>query len=660
MEYETFNVNMAPELFDRSIKFTPKDAIKELVWNACDADAQNINVSFDYEGIAGQKNISVVKIADDGHGIPFDKVSYLFGKYGCSDKTYTAKSSTGRIYHGKLGQGRYSSFSIGCFVKWITIFRDSTDNLLYMYEIRINSSDRMNVFYSKKTMVSDSNATTGTTVEITGIIDDKRGVITRLDDNQEMISEMLTVFAPYLMAYKNISIKYHDITIHPESAIDARECKEFEHEDNSEKKNAKAIAIRWTKVNSGKFYICGENGVVFDELEKNYLQKEGVSLYLMSEYFEKMHAENTLSLGEADPFYAGFYDSANKFAKEFIKENGLSAAEEEFKKIKKTEVYPYSEMPIDEINRVEQDVFDVIAVEVNRAVPELKTANASTKKLTYRLIKEAIKTNPSSIRTILSEIFNLSKEQQDEFAEMFSYTTLPAIIDTAKILGDRLTFIYMLEQMVYNDSVGKPIKERTQFHKILIKELWVFGERYALGTSDMSLKNVLKLHIRLLGREDLISDLPSEETESLTRIPDICLFQQSCIGYETFEHLVVELKRPTLTLTKKELDQIEDYAITVAKNSLFDKATTKWHFVLLGKDFNDDVCEKLKNQTVGVGNFYNAGNVSISVLQWSSIIQDNKFKYEFLRKKLNYQLSNDPDIAVDYFLKKHSELFQTK
>ena len=92
---------------------------------------------------------------------------------------------------------------------------------------------------------------------------------------------------------------------------------------------------------------------------------------------------------------------------------------------------------------------------------------------------------------------------------------------------------------------------------------------------------------------------------------------------------------------------------------MFDKASTKWHFILLGQDFDSYVDMKLKNRTDGVGNLYNSedGSVAISVLKWSSIIQDNKFKYEFLRNKLNYQLSSDPDFAMDYLLTKHAELF---
>ncbi len=258
-----------------------------------------------------------------------------------------------------------------------------------------------------------------------------------------------------------------------------------------------------------------------------------------------------------------------------------------------------------------------------------------------------------------TKVFRLTPKQQDNLAELLTHTQLPEIIDVAKTVSDRLTFIYLLEQMVYNDSIGKPIKERTQFHKILLKELWIFGEKYELGASDQSLKNLLKAHIRKLGRSELIPTIPPEAVEDLTRIPDICLFEQICPGYEQYEHLVIELKRPTLTLTKKEVDQIEDYATTVSDNPMFDKEKTKWHFILLGQEFDSYVKTRLKNRTQGVGNLYNSddGSVAISVLMWSTVIQENKFKYEYLRKKLNHKLNSDPAFTMDYLLQKHAELF---
>lgn len=42
MAYKSICVEITQEHFERSIKGSPREAIKELIWNACDADAQSI------------------------------------------------------------------------------------------------------------------------------------------------------------------------------------------------------------------------------------------------------------------------------------------------------------------------------------------------------------------------------------------------------------------------------------------------------------------------------------------------------------------------------------------------------------------------------------------------------------------------------------------
>lgn len=655
MAYKSMNIEITQEHFERSIKGSPREAIKELIWNSCDADAKNIEVSFSYDGMEGNEMVSDIYVKDDGHGIAFESIEEYFGKFGRSQKTYRDKSPGGRIYHGKLGQGRYKSLTAGNFVDWFSVFRDKAGSFLSC-EIKICAGSRMDISYSEAPEKTDADHT-GTTVHIHGIPEERAGSITTMAEPEEMIPDLLTTFAPYLLAYTDITIKYNGVTVDPARQIKKQGEKTLVFEQEGKPPvEARVVAISWKQAQFAKIYICGSSGVVYDEKDYAPLKKTATSVYLMGDHFEKMHRENLLAMGAADPAYAFFEDEAKKFVKEFVGEQEADDAAAEIGRIKVEGVYPYQGEPEDEVTKAERDVFDVLAVEVNRAVPQLKSAHRETKKLTYRLMREAINTNPTSIKAILTEVFNLTQQQQDDLAELLTHTHLPEIIDTAKTVSDRLVFLQVLEQMVYSD-IGKPIKERTQFHKVLLKELWVFGEKYTLGTSDQSLKNLLIEHIKCLGRDELVPAIPPEAVEDLTRIPDICLFRQICPSYEHFEHLVIELKRPTLTLTKKEVDQIEDYAMTVAANPLFDKDTTKWKFILLGKEFDSYVENRLRNRTQGEGNLFDDGRISISVLKWSSVIQENKFKYEFLRKKLNHQLSDDPNFASDYLRTKHAELF---
>ncbi len=655
--FKSLNVEMTPEHFKRVITGAPINAIAELIWNSLDADAKNVEVRFSYHGLDGAENPSEIVVKDDGHGIAYDKVEEYFGKYGRSQKTDSRKSPAGRTYHGKLGEGRYKAFSIGSIIEWNTIYEENGEH--YTYTIRLDSSSQMRIQYSDAPIKHEQKKT-GTEVRIVGIQEENMQRVGALQKNTEVVPKLLALFAPYLNAYSGITIDYNGTIIDPKDYIDDQSTKTIVHQGKDGKEySANILIIKWKNAVSGQIYICGQTGVVYDEIENGIGQQKSLSVYAASSYFEEMHQANTLAWGEGDPVFDHFMKETRKAVKEYLKTIDEAEAAKEINAIKEEGAYPYKADPQSEVEKAERGMFDVVAVEINRVVPQLRKTSVPTKKLTYRLIKEAINTNPSNLKKILEEVFNLTVEQQNTFAELLEHSRLPNIIDTAKAVADRLEFIYLLEEMVYNDSVGKAIKERTQFHKLLLKNLWVFGDQYQLGTTDQSLKNVLKAHIQRLGRDELIPNIPPEATEDLTRIPDICLFQQICHANESYEHLVIELKRPCKTLTKTEIDQIEDYAFTVRDNPLFDKSCTKWHFILLGQDFDQYVINRLNNDTKGKGNLQNdqTNHFSISVFRWNEIISQLKFKYEFLRRKLNLELSDDPDFAKKTLMEKHEELF---
>ena len=646
-------VQMTEEHIDRNAKVSPKEAIKELIWNACDADATNIDISFvmNYFGQEGGK-IEQITITDNGHGIAHDEMRDLFGLFGRSCKTYKGKSPKGRLFHGKQGQGRYKSFSLGSRIEWISIYR-AVDGLVYKFSASFDGTNKMKVSYSQKERVPESTET-GVTVVIDGLADN----IDILLDKDKMEDDIVSTFAPYLLSYGDIQIIYNDRKIDPLVHILSTTETPIDYEHEEEKRSANVRIILW-KTDTGKgLYICGENGVAY-ETRPVSTKGHPLSVYILSSVFDEMSKDNIFACGIANPFYDAFIALSKRLLGEYINKLFYSDSVEEVRKLKETDAYPYKGDVKSKIDDTERQYFDLVAVELNNVLPSLRSSSNETKKLTYRLIKEAVKTNPDNLTTILTEVFNLSKEQQNEFARLLDNTTLPSIISMTRTVSERLLFVQALEQMVYDKATGTSIRERTQFHRILLEELWVFGEEYKLGASDVSLKTVLKKHQELLGRTELTPEIPQEAAANLDLIPDLCLYKQYILQNEKYENLVIELKRPTKILTKKELDQIEGYAFAVSQDARFPKESTKWNFILLGCDFDAYVQMKLQDQKSGKGNFYNSGNVSISVQRWNTIIQQNKIKFSWLNDRLKYTME-DNEQALDYLHKKYTSLFSQK
>ena len=72
---------------------------------------------------------------------------------------------------------------------------------------------------------------------------------------------------------------------------------------------------------------------------------------------------------------------------------------------------------------------------------------------------------------------------------------------------------------------------------MLEQETWVFGEQFALGTSDETLNDVLKYHQNLLGHGN--DEVQLEEDKRMVKIPDLVFGQFSqieCIYFLPVTH----------------------------------------------------------------------------------------------------------------------------
>ena len=221
---------------------------------------------------------------------------------------------------------------------------------------------------------------------------------------------------------------------------------------------------------------------------------------------------------------------------------------------------------------------------------------------------------------------------------------------------DRLTFIQTLEFILFEYEYRKLMKERCHLHNILASEYWIFGDQYALGHSDESLCSLLKSHLHIMGRSELAAEV--EDVTDLygnpDRRPDLMLYRKSARDTEGhFEHLVIELKRPSLKISEEEIRQIEKYAFAVSKDVRFDKAKTKWVFWLIGDELDDFAQQKCEQQNRPYGLIDQKPNVDIWVKKWSTVIADCKWRYHFYRDVLEKDVTKDESKA--FLAEKHSK-----
>ncbi|HEY4329258.1 MAG TPA: ATP-binding protein, partial [Phycisphaerae bacterium] len=140
----------------------PIAALEELIWNALDADATNIEVRLTQNQLFGLERIVVT---DNGHGIHRDNWKTAFGKLGGSPKLNMTETSGGRKIHGKAGRGRFKAFGLGKKVTWRSRF--CVGGTCRQFEI-IGNIQAIRDFAASEA-ISLTNGTSGVSVEIADI-----------------------------------------------------------------------------------------------------------------------------------------------------------------------------------------------------------------------------------------------------------------------------------------------------------------------------------------------------------------------------------------------------------------------------------------------------------------------------------------------------------
>src|SRR5262249_52026367 len=98
------------------------DILAELIWNALDAEAMNVETTVAIGGLGAPEEIVV---RDDGHGMPHDRVPDLFLTLGESWKrTGRFSPNISPLLHGKVGRGRFLAYGIAENVEWRSVSAD--------------------------------------------------------------------------------------------------------------------------------------------------------------------------------------------------------------------------------------------------------------------------------------------------------------------------------------------------------------------------------------------------------------------------------------------------------------------------------------------------------------------------------------------------------
>ncbi|QFT82026.1 DNA mismatch repair protein [Roseovarius sp. THAF27] len=641
-----YRVQVERDHLNKLASAKPIQALSELVWNAVDADATRVDVEIDADDMA----MRAVTVRDNGHGFPHGDVEALFGKLGGSWKRHGSRSkSKGRLLHGKEGKGRLKALALGRSAVWSVRYRQ--DDKLMSYTISLLRDDLVDV---RVTEPIEAESVLGTGVEVT---------ITELDRTYRSlqpgrsVQALSEVFALYLTDYSDVSVFVEDERLDPSALIAERKAIDLAPIVVDDRKHPVVVdLIEWKAASERWFFLCGPEGFPFQRTAPRiHTPGYQFSAYLRSSYVDVLQQRGALDLADMDPPLRKACDAAAELIKAHFKEKEVEAAKSEIEQWKEEEIYPYRTEPQTSVAKAERQVFDIVALNVNKHLPDFRSQSAKSRAFQMRMLRQAIERGPDELQHILTEVLDLPERTQREMSKLLEEADLANVISASRLVADRLKFVHGLEALLFDPDTKKHLKERSQLHRMIAENnTWLFGEEFSLTVDDKSLTEVLRKHQKEIG-SDTVIDKPVRRIDEKVGIIDLMLSRavpQSRANER--EHLVVELKRPSVKVGADEITQAKKYAFSIAEDERFRHVKTRWSFWVISNDLDGFARHETRQKDAPPGRVFLSedSNVEVWVKSWAEVLTGCKSRLQFVQDHL--QANVDQDSALQYLKKTYN------
>ena len=635
-----FEVKAGEGLLEGYVR-TPPAGVCELIWNAFDEDAENVEVSFEYTPMQA---IDRILISDDGSGMSMEAAMRGFLNVGDSWKAMPGTTSEvkKRPVHGKYGRGRYTAFSLGLLAKWHSVTEVGGE--LMGVQVKGSGSDLTHFEIDAARPELDSS---GTVVTVSAVLQEAQDAF---DAPNSLRERILTEFALHLDRFSDFKIKFKSENIDPTKV---QHDKVHLDVPLPEGMSGKAVltVIEWDlKDVERRLYLCASDGSIVDEIPPG-VQAPGAEFTAYLNWDGFTRGQPLHLLDDTDTPVGRVVETAKDTLREHLAAKFRVRESQIVQEWKDEGVYPYKEAAKTESEKATRQAFHVVAMAASRTVEESRSKDA--KVLTLAALREAFEHAPESLVPILASVTKLPKARIDELRDILERTTLTNVITASRKVGDRLDFIHGLNALLFDKSTRKVTKERRQLHRILARETWIFGEEWTLTGDDQRLTEVLKQHLALLEKDTELA----EERDVLTAdgrdlIPDLVLGRKLQTGKNQFDQLVVELKRPNHKLADEDVSQLRKYADAIYEDERFSQQNVTWEFWLVGNDTRDVVDRMRKQSQLGHG-VVQEQPYRIVVKKWSEVVGDAEHRLKFVQDSLNY--ASNRDKGLESLRKKFSE-----
>ncbi|GAC1414940.1 MAG: hypothetical protein NVSMB6_17200 [Burkholderiaceae bacterium] len=253
----------------------------------------------------------------------------------------------------------------------------------------------------------------------------------------------------------------------------------------------------------------------------------------------------------------------------------------------------YTDLPPDERSWRLDNTKELVTT-IYMADPSVfSAASKKQRKIIIRLLDRlAISNENDSLFDVLNSVLDLDEKSVKTLANQLQQTTLENIIATIEILQRRQVAASKL-RVLMNDH-HRDVLETPDLQKIIENNTWLFGSGYeTLGAEEDTFTKIAKdLRNKIPQIENIEKDDVDEEAEiaGARRQTDLFLARRIPVvdsnGQKVYRCVIIEIKRPSISLNIKHLRQLDDYANIIKKHPEFNSEKMRFELILVGRQIS--------------------------------------------------------------------------
>ncbi|CAK1823262.1 putative DNA mismatch repair protein [Vibrio crassostreae] len=561
-----------------------EQAIFELVANGFDAKATIVKVIT--EGVIGINSVAVI---DNGHGIDASQTDKHFSRFNDSQKVGDDDTQ------GAHGRGRLAFHLLCNNADWYSRFNGKDIKISIGAEDleHFNLDSNLPVDSQKNDVVVHGQ---GTYVELYNFTHN-------LPAQEHLYSMLQKVFGWRLALNKNLKLFLN------EQEIAVPQCTQKSVPIEIDNEMLQVSFFLWTDKPEGensKFYLVHSNGRVLYRDNTSFNRKAGfyLSAYIQGDWVNRFDKHCTSldfdgnELTPANPnsaVYNQLLKSVKQIGNELYVEFIRNQIDQKLEQYVQDGYFPkYANLNKNDAEWRLDNIKSVVR-EVWIADPQIfNNVKKKPLKIIISLLDKLLVSNENdTLLDLLESIIDLDKGKLERLTDVLKRTTLDNIISTIEVLQRREIVVDQIEHIMLNNY--KDVLETPHLQKIIEANTWLFGEQHSLigAEEDDFQKTATRLRVQVSKFEDLSqNDIDPEDielgldVEGVRRQVDLFLARKRKEyenGKPFYKCTIIEIKRPGVSLNKKHLRQLEDYADIIAAHPGFSHQNMRFELILVGR-----------------------------------------------------------------------------